>query len=213
MKDLAIFGAGGFGREIACLVKSINNKRPTFNFIGFFDDGKPAGDKNDYGAVLGDLETLRNWGKPLSVAIAIGSPKIIEKIVSNVNNDLVDFPNVVSPDVKYLDEESCTMGIGNIICTGCLFSCNTQIGNFNQFNGYITVGHDVRIGNFNSIMPGVRISGGVTIGNRNFFGFNSGILQQKSVGNDITVGAGTVIMRKLKDGCTYVGVPASIVKF
>ena len=40
MKDIAIFGAGGFGREVACLIKRINEKEPTWRFIGFFDDNE-----------------------------------------------------------------------------------------------------------------------------------------------------------------------------
>lgn len=213
MKDLAIYGAGGFGREIACLVNIINAEKPTFNFIGFFDDGRLKGEMNEYGEVLGGIEVLNNWNRPLSIVIAIGNPHIVEKIVSNINNTLIEFPNLISPDVKYLDQKTCSMGVGNVICTGCLFSCNTKIGNFNQFNGFITVGHDVIIGDFNSMMPGVRISGEVTIGNRNFWGFNSGIIQQKTVGNDVTIGAGAILLRKPKDGCTYVGIPASMVKF
>lgn len=213
MKDLAIYGAGGFGREIACLVNIINAEKPTFNFIGFFDDGRLKGEMNEYGEVLGGIEVLNNWNRPLSIVVAIGNPHIVEKIVSNINNPLIEFPNLISPDVKYLDQKTCSMGVGNVICTGCLFSCNTQIGNFNQFNGFITVGHDVIIGDFNSMMPGVRISGEVTIGNRNFWGFNSGIIQQKTVGNDVTIGAGAILLRKPKDGCTYVGIPASMVKF
>lgn len=44
MKDIAIFGAGGFGREVACLIRSINEcidvDEERWNFIGFFDDVK-----------------------------------------------------------------------------------------------------------------------------------------------------------------------------
>lgn len=48
MKDIAIYGAGGFGREVACLIERINKARetPIWNFIGFFDDGIPS--TNDY---------------------------------------------------------------------------------------------------------------------------------------------------------------------
>ena len=40
MKDIAIYGAGGFGREIACLIQMINKseKKPKWNIVGFFDD-------------------------------------------------------------------------------------------------------------------------------------------------------------------------------
>ena len=35
VKDIAIFGAGGFGREVACLLRKINAVEPTWNFVGF----------------------------------------------------------------------------------------------------------------------------------------------------------------------------------
>ena len=38
MKDLIIFGASGFGREVAWLVERINNSSPTWNLLGFIDD-------------------------------------------------------------------------------------------------------------------------------------------------------------------------------
>ena len=38
MRDIAIYGAGGLGREIACVLKKINMVTPTWNLLGFFDD-------------------------------------------------------------------------------------------------------------------------------------------------------------------------------
>ena len=49
MRDIAIYGAGGLGREIACVLKKINMVTPTWNLLGFFDDGLEVGTKNEYG--------------------------------------------------------------------------------------------------------------------------------------------------------------------
>ena len=43
MKDIAIFGVGGFGREVLTLIQDINKVEPTWNVIGFFDDGYEIG--------------------------------------------------------------------------------------------------------------------------------------------------------------------------
>lgn len=40
MKKIAIYGAGGFGREVAFLIDDINKVNPQYEFIGYFDDGK-----------------------------------------------------------------------------------------------------------------------------------------------------------------------------
>lgn len=213
MKDIAIYGAGGFGREVACLLKRINEQEPQWNLIGFFDDGKEYGYVTEYGKVLGGMKELNSFSSPLSIVIAIGSPKTVERIVDKIKNPLIDFPNIFSPDTIFLDKDNISFGKGNLVCSGCLFSCNIQVGDFNTFNGFITVGHDAVIGDFNSLMPAVRISGEVNIGDRNFFGVSSVILQQIRIGNDIVVGANSTILRKTKDGNTYVGNPASIVKY
>lgn len=58
VKDIAIFGAGGFGREVACLLRKINAVEPTWNFIGFYDDGLEKGSHVDYGEILGGIADL-----------------------------------------------------------------------------------------------------------------------------------------------------------
>ena len=40
MRDIAIYGAGGFGKEVACLLNRINEVNHQWNLIGFFDDIK-----------------------------------------------------------------------------------------------------------------------------------------------------------------------------
>ena len=142
---------------------------------------------------------MNAWLKPLSIVIAIGSPKAVEKISSSINNENIDFPNIISPDTKFLDASHISFGKGNLICSNCLFSTNIQIGDFNVFNGFITVGHDAVIGNYNSIMPSVRISGEVKIGDGNYFGVGSIVLQQIKIGCDTVIGANSLIIRKTKD--------------
>lgn len=214
MKDIAIYGAGGFGREVACLIKRINHETGfVWNLIGFFDDGLKAGECNDYGKVLGDIDTLNSWAKPLAIVFAIGSPKIIETLHGKVYNKNIEFPNIISPDTIFLDKDNVRMGQGNVICARCMISCNVTIGNFNTLNCYITMGHDAVIGDYNSIMPSVNISGGVRLGDRNFMGVNSVILQYKSISDDVTVGASSVVLRNIKETGTYVGNPAKKIIF
>lgn len=213
MKDIAIYGAGGFGREIACLLQCINKKRPIWNLIGFFDDGKEVGYQTEYGKVLGGIQELNAWNKSLSIVLAIGSPEVVQSLVSKITSSLIDFPNILAPDIRFLDEQNYSIGKGNILGLGCLVSCHVHIGDFNVFNGFITIGHDTCIGNYNSFMPAIHISGEVKIGNLNFFGVSSVVLQQVEIGNNTRIGANSLIIKKTKDNQTYLGNPASIVKY
>lgn len=216
MKDIAIFGAGGFGREVACLIKIINEsfEEPRWNFVGFFDDGVESGTAiSHFGTCLGGMNELNRWSTPIDVCVAIGNGNIVEKVVNRINNQMVDFPNVVHPNVVFVDNEGFTIGKGNIIQGGCSFSTDTKIGNFNVMNSDVPLGHDVVIGDFNTFMPAVRISGEVNIGNCNFFGVNSVVLQQLKIKNNIKLAAGSVLMTKPKEGFLYMGVPAKKTEF
>lgn len=213
MNDIAIYGAGGLGREIACLIRMINEKEATWNLIGFFDDDQAKqGCSNEYGKVLGGMDALNSYDRPLALAVAVGHPRVSRQIVSRIHNSLVDFPNLIAPGTIFLDRNNVIYGRGNIICVGCSVSCHVAMGDFNLLNGFVSIGHDTTIGNFNSMMTATRIAGGVKIGDDNLFGAASAILQQVKIGNGTIVGANSTVIRKTKDGCTYVGNPAKRIK-
>ena len=213
MKDIVIYGAGGFGREIACLLNRINSTEAQWNFIGFIDDVKNVGVENEYGKVLGGIDYLNSYSQELNVVIAIGSPSRVASIISKICNDNIVFPNIYAPNFRFADSKNMQIGKGNVFSWDCHVSCNVVIGDFNAFNGIVIIGHDSVIGNCNSIMPGVRISGETIIGNENYFGVSSILLQKKRVGNNTVVGAGSVIIRSTKNNSTYVGNPATLIKY
>ena len=211
MKDIAIYGAGGYGREIACYIHRINEVRPTWNLLGFFDDGRVAGEDVQYGRILGGMETLNHWESPIAVVIAIATPPTVKKIVGKIMNPLVEFPNIIDPSVMFLDRDSVTMGKGNVIGANTLIACNVTFGDFNLLNWYDQLGHEDTLGDYNVVMPNVNISGGVTVGDGNFFGVKSTVLQYLKIGDNTTVGAASVILKDTEDDATYYGNPARII--
>ena len=211
MKDIAIYGAGGFGREVACLINRINeNNNPTWNLIGFFDDNPDLKGKmiSHFGPCLGGMDELNLYPKELSVAMALGDSHVSKVLVEKIHNDLVSFPNLIDNSFKLVDPDTFVIGKGNIIMGPGAATCDVELGSFNVLNGSVVIGHDVKIGSFNTFMPSVRVSGEVKVGECNFFGVGSIILQQIKVGTNVRLGAGSVLMTKPKDGVLYIGVPA-----
>lgn len=217
MKNIAIYGAGGFGREVACLIRIINeaNETPVWNLIGFFDDDESVKGKmiSHYGVCHGGIDVLETYDKELAVVIAVGNPNAVKVISGKISNPNIYYPNIIHPNFIIVDPDSFSIGRGNIIQSGCSVSCDVSIGDFNVFNGSVVMGHDDKIGNYNTFMPAIRISGGVSIGECNFFGVGSIILQQIKVGDNIRLGAGSVLMTKTKPGNLYIGNPAKRMKF
>ena len=208
LTPLIIYGAGGFGREIACLVHAINQIEPRWSLLGFIDDGLAVGTENEYGTVLGDITTLQGINEPTALVIAIASPQIIEKLTRKITNPNIWFPNIIAPDVLFFDQNSFKTGNGNIITFSCRISCNITLGDFNILNGQVSLGHDVKLGSYNVLMPETRISGESHIGNSNFFGVRSLVLQGIKIGNNTRIGAASVILRNTKNNSLYIGNPA-----
>lgn len=208
MKNIAIYGFGGFGREVACLINAINEVEPTWNLIGFIDDGVQVGVRCRYGEVIGNLDFVNNYSEPLSIVLAIANCQIIKKLHAEINNPNIDFPNIIAPNVTYFDKGSLEIGVGNLITFNCRISCEVKIGNFNILNGSISFGHDVQIGDYNVFGPETRISGKCIIGNENNFGVRSLILQGIKIGSNTKIGLASVIIRNTQDGKLYLGNPA-----
>lgn len=216
MKDLAIYGAGGLGREVAVLADTINRRasEPEFRLVGFFDDGKAVGEEvSHFGKTLGGYEVLNNWQTPLSVCLAFGSPAAIKAVRRKIVNPLVNFPNLIHPDSWFMDLKTLKMGEGNIIQGACVATTDFTLGNFNVLNGYVVFGHDCTVGDYNVFMPGSRISGEVTIGEGNLFGAGSFVLQQLKIGNGVRLAPLSPLLTHPRDGHTYMGNPAKMMKY
>ncbi len=213
MKDIAIYGAGGFGREIACMIMQINQVRSEWNLIGFFDDETKQVKPNRYGRIIGNADVLNKWPNPLSVVFSIANPQVLDLLNKKLTNTLLEFPNIAAPNVNFFDRESLLIGKGNVFFFGCRVSCDVAIGNFNLFNGAVSIGHDVSLGDFNVFQPSTRISGGCRIGNCNFFGVQSVVLQGVRIGNNNRIGAYSVVLRNTQDNNTYFGNPAKKFNF
>lgn len=214
MKDIAIYGAGGFGREVACMINKINALSPTWNIIGFFDDGKVIGSNvSHFGKVLGGMAELNQWRTPLAIALCMGAPVTLSIVHNKITNPLITFPNLIDPTFSVADKETFKIGFGNIIKGQCSVTTDVTIGNFNVINGFVNIGHDVSVGDYNVIMPGARISGEVSIQRLNLIGADSFIKQQIKIGENVTISPLSAMLTKPKDGNTYIGNPAKKFSF
>ena len=213
MKDIAIYGAGGFGREILTLIQDINRVSGSWNIIGFFDDGHKKDELVNGHVVLGNIDDLNSWDKQLAVVVANGDPLIKRKIVGKIDNSKVFFPTLIHPTAIIGDTNYVSFGKGCIICAGNIITTNICFHDFVTLNLACTVGHNAIIGNYTSIMPAVNISGEVTVGDAVYLGTGVKIINRITVGDNVVVGAGAVIAKNLTSDCTAVGVPAKPIKF
>lgn len=213
MKDLIIFGASGFGREVAWAVERINKVSPTWNLLGFLDDSDEIQGTiiNGY-RVLGKTDDVLYYPDAYYV-VAIGASRIRKKIVSNMKvvNPSIKFGTVIDPSVEI--SEYVTIGEGTIICAHSIITVNINIGSHVIVNLDCTIGHDAILQDFVTLYPSVNVSGMTNIGHATELGTGMQIIQGKNVGDYSIVGAGSVVIKDIPAKCTAVGSPAKPIKY
>lgn len=213
MTKIAIFGAGGFGKEVAMLIEQINTVKAEYELIGFFDDGVRKNTFVNGYPCLGGIIELNQLKQKIGIVIAIGDPKIKIKIQARINNPQISYPSLMHPNVQMGDKKYVQVGEGCIITAGNMITVNIKIGNHVILNLGCTVGHDALLDDFSSIMPGVNISGGVKIHKGVFIGTGAKIINHLEIGAHAIIGAGAVVTKSIPANCTAVGVPARPIKF
>jgi sugar O-acyltransferase (sialic acid O-acetyltransferase NeuD family) len=212
-KRVAVYSVGGFGREVAWLIESCNvhGKRPEYNLVCFVDD-----DPQKQGQVVNklpvhSLSDLRDMAPDARLVVAVGSPQTRQKISDKAKASGFDFETVVHSLTER--SEHVEIGIGSVICAGCILTVNIVIDEQVHINLDCTIGHDVRIGAFTTLAPGVHVSGCVHLGKRVYIGtgatiINGTIDRPLIIEDDVVVGAGACVTKSIQAGQTVVGIPA-----
>ena len=214
MKDIAIFGVGGFGREVLTLIQAINKVEHIWNVIGFYDDGYEVGYESHGLKVLGGTKELSELKTPLALTIAIGTPRIKRAILKKIgDNDIIEYPTLMHPTALIGDKDYVKIGKGCIFCANTIITCDIEIGDFVILNLACTLGHDTVVKDYCAFMPTCNISGECVIEEGVYCGTGVKIINKASIGTETIVGAGAVVVKPLPAKCTAVGAPAKVIKF
>ena len=203
---VAVYGSGGFAREVAWLAHDCGHE-----VVCFIDD-----DPSKTGRLLNDIpvlscdEAAARFPNAL-VAAGIGSPAAREAVTGKAVSRGLRLATLIHPRVER--SRRITYGEGVVICAGNILTTDIVVGNHVQINLDCTIGHDVELDEYATLAPGVHVSGYVSIGRRAYIGTGATIIngtadQRLTIAGDAVVGAGACVTRSVEAGVTVVGVPA-----
>ena len=210
-KQIAVYGASGFGRELVWLVHDCN----TYYVVCFIDD-----DITKHGSILNGipvlgLEQARKKFPNAKVVGGVGVPKTRETLIEKAARVGFDFETIIHPRVEH--SQWVKIGTGSVICAGNILTTNIVLGEHVQINLDCTIGHDVIMDDYTTLAPGVHVSGWVHLGRRVYVGTGAVIINGTDqspvvIGDDAIIGAGSVVTRGIPPGLTVAGVPAKPLK-
>ena len=211
MNHLILIGARGWGREVYALAKSCIGYLEEYDIKGFLDDKADALDGMDgYPPIIGAVETYEPMEDDVFVC-ALGDNGWRKHYAEIILKKGGQFINLISRHA-FIGQNT-KLGIGCVICGSVSISCDITIGDFVIFQRSVDIGHDAHIGNYCSLGNRSFMGGGACVEDGTTVHTGAIILPQVHVGKNCTVGAGAVVIKKIKDGNTVFGNPAKVLKF
>ena len=210
-RQIAIYGGGGFAREVAWLAQSCITEQEQWEVMCLIEDNEAAHGATLNGIpVMGLVEASTRFPEA-SVVGGVGSPHTRQHVMEKAAAAGFPFATVVHPNVEL--SAWIEIGAGTVICAGNILTTNISIGRHVQINLDCTVGHDVILDDYATLAPGVHVSGCVHIGKRAYVGTGAVIVngtaeQPIIIGEDAIIGAGACVTKSVPPGLTVVGVPA-----
>jgi sugar O-acyltransferase (sialic acid O-acetyltransferase NeuD family) len=204
-RAVAIYGAGGFGRELAWLAEECGRE-----VACFVDDRLDRrGQLNGFDVVT--LEQLAEKGCDVEIALGIGDPRARMQVARRVEHAGLPFAELIHPRVERSRRVS--WGVGPVVCAGSILTTGITLGQHVQINLDCTIGHDVQLGEFATLAPGVHLSGWVHIAARVYIGTGAVVINGTEgeplvIGEDAVIGAGACVTQSIPAGVVAVGVPA-----
>lgn len=214
-----IFGSGGFAKEVDWLIYEVFKATGVdyrANYFAVPDEDGAIGTEINGIRVISETELFGGQStETVNCFIAVGEPKIKEKIVSKIRSNIISckFPILIHPDVTYDDRPGKVLfGEGSMICSKSVLTSDITIKDFVLINLDCTIGHESSIGNYSTLSPGVHISGNVHISEMVYIGTGAVILQNLSICGDSLIGAGSLASKNISIPGTYVGAPVRKIK-
>lgn len=190
--NLLILGAGGHAKVVADAARAMG-----IAHIYFCDEG--AGQS---------LEQFAGICAHIHVAIGdnatrdFGYKRAIEEGFTPYS--VVHPTAIISPEAL--------IGQGVYIGALCVLNPQCSISDFALINTGAIVEHDSVVGQAAFIAPGAIMCGRTGLGARSFLGTHGTMIPQTSVGDDVVIGAGSVVTRTFENDVHLVGVPARVLE-
>lgn len=203
---LALYGAGGLGKEIMEMLSIQNERTSRWEKLLFIDD--VTQEKEIMGCEVYPFVEFKKHYAPdsnVEILISLGDPINREKLFHRVEEEGYKFANYID-DMSFISPQA-KYGRGVMIYANSLPS-TVEIGDNVMIFGGAEIGHETVIGNHSIIGSQTFIGGHTVIGNNVFIGAHAALKDSISVGNNAAIALGAAVFNDVPDNSFAFGNPA-----
>ncbi len=201
MERVTIIGGGGHAKVLIDCIEQENK----YEIAAILDDNP------DLHQILNYQIRRRQEFESLPkthLIIGIGNCQIRKKIAEEFPGDYITTIHPTAIVSRYAK-----IGKGSHIFAGAIINAGAVIGNHVIINTGAVIEHDCTIEDWVHVSPNCALGGSVTVKQGTHLGIGSTVIQCLSIGKNVTVGAGAVVISDIPDHCTAVGIPAKPIKY
>ncbi len=208
---LIIVGGGDLGRVMLRVASELPPERRGWRRIAGFLDDAPAETAAALRAkgvdtpILGAIHSYEPRPEDRFIC-AIASPRPKLEVCELLRSRGAVFTNLIDA-TAYVDPDA-VLGNGiflwrHVVVGGC-----ARVGDFVTVQLFSSIGHDAAVGDGCTVSDYCDVMGHVELGRGVFLGGHAALLPKARVGAFARVGAGSVVLKRVKEGATVFGVPA-----
>ena len=209
-KDLIVVGGGG---HAGVVIQAALSRAGEWNVVGFID---PSVD----GATVGRLG-VRHLGedeiriaadpafKSCGFVLGLGSTfdaRTRREVVARMKLPPERWATVIHDRAWVAPTAS--LGAGTVVLAGAVVNAGAVVGPHGIVNTGSILEYDTVIGGFVHVAPAAVVAARTKIGDGSYLGIGCRIRERLTIGQDVRVGMGAVVLRSVNDGRVVIGVPA-----
>jgi sugar O-acyltransferase (sialic acid O-acetyltransferase NeuD family) len=192
-----IYGAGGHAKVVLDALLCLGAK------VRVLDDD-PA--KKGYMILDVPVEYAESGKLPPIAHLAVGDNTVRAQLYESIIKEVESWFSVIHPRSSVA--ESAKLEEGVFVAAQSVIAADSVIQTATIINHGAVIDHDCRVGRFCHVAPNATLGGGAAIGKCVLIGSGAVVLPGIKIGDNCTIGAGSVVTKDLLENSIVTGVPA-----
>lgn len=186
-----------------------------YEIAGITDTTRELGDRFlDY-EVIGHQDDIASAVERHDVSagiICIGDNYIRETVSLRIREQVPDFRFATAIHPSTPIARDVEIGEGSVVMAGCAINIGARVGRFCIINTNSSLEHRAVMGDFSSLAPGVTTGGLFRLGRYSALALGVTVLDRVTIGENVVVGSGSLVMKDTQDHVLMYGSPARVIR-